>query len=77
MVWEDSQEADLMDSQEADLMDSWEVDLVDSWEVDLVVLWDPGLVGLDFVTTILSLPIVSPAKTSSFRITRSLPGTRS
>ena len=50
---------DLVDRWQAD--DLWEVDLVDSWEaddlweVDLVVLWDPGLVGLDFVTTIVSL----------------------
>jgi hypothetical protein len=67
MVWEDSREADLVDPWEAgdlweaDLVDSWEADdlweadLVDSWEADLVVLWDPGLVGLDFVTTIVSL----------------------
>ena len=45
MAWEDSREVDLVDSWEAD----------DLWEVDLVVLWDPGLVGLDFVTTIVSL----------------------
>ena len=32
---------------------------MDSWEADLVVLWDPGLVGLDFVTTIVSLITVS------------------
>src|ERR1700757_2120101 len=59
--WEadDLWEVDLMDPWEAD--DLWEVDLAnsceadDSWEVDLVVLWDPGLVGLDFVTTIVSL----------------------
>src|SRR6516165_6285909 len=71
MVWEDSREVDLVgpweagDLWEADLVDSWEADLVDSWEADdlwepdLVVLWDPGLVGLDFVATIVSLTTVS------------------
>ena len=82
-LWEahlvDSWEADdlwevhLVDSWEAD--DLWEVHLADSWEADLVVLWDP--VGLDFVTTIVSLTIVSPAITSSFPMAGPLPGTRS
>src|SRR6516225_5877668 len=69
MVWEDSPEAgdlweaDLVRPWEADNL--WEADLVDSseaddlWEADLVVLWDPGLVGLDFVPTIVSLTTVS------------------
>src|SRR6516165_10555288 len=55
MVWEDSPEAG--DLWEADLVDSSEAD--DLWEADLVVLWDPGLVGLDFVPTIVSLTTVS------------------
>ena len=42
-----------MDSWEAD--DLWEADLMDSWEADLMDLWETGLVGLDFVTTIVSL----------------------
>jgi hypothetical protein len=56
-----SWEVDLAVSWEVDLAVSWEVDLAvsweadDLWETDLVVLWDPGLVGLDFVTTIVSL----------------------
>lgn len=76
-VWEASQDVDLIAVWEA----SQEVGLITVWEAPLgagpTPLWDPGLVGLDFVTTILFLPIVSPAITSPFRIIRPSPGTRS